>query len=86
MSALARAQERTRTCAFWRRGTLPGQYSRSQRRLHDGRYEDSAFGAMGSDNVDLFGLPYKGAYDNFLIIVSFVFNALTVWYAWKWVV
>jgi len=27
---------------------------------------------------NLFGLPYKGAYDNFLIIVSFVFNALTV--------
>lgn len=34
---------------------------------------------------NLFGLPYKGAYDNFLIIVSIVFNALTVWYAWKWV-
>jgi len=34
---------------------------------------------------NLFGLPYKGAYDNFLIIVSFVFNALTVWYAWKWI-
>jgi hypothetical protein len=39
--------------------------------------------------LNLFGLPYKGAYDNFLIIVSFVFNAvfnaLTVWYAWRWV-
>jgi len=35
--------------------------------------------------VNLIGLPYPGAYDNFLIIVSFVFNALTVWYAWKWV-
>jgi putative exporter of polyketide antibiotics len=34
---------------------------------------------------NLFGLPYKGAYDNFLIVVSFVFNALIVWYAWKWV-
>ncbi len=34
---------------------------------------------------NLFGLPYKGAYDNFLIIVGFVFNALTVWYAWNWV-
>ena len=34
---------------------------------------------------NLFGLPYPGAYDNFLIIVSFAFNALTVWYAWKWV-
>jgi hypothetical protein len=35
---------------------------------------------------NLVGLPYKGAYDNFLIVVSFVFNALTVWYAWRWVV
>ena len=35
---------------------------------------------------NLIGLPYPGAYDNFLIIVSFVFNALTIWYAWKWVV
>ena len=35
--------------------------------------------------LNLFGLPYKGWYDNFLIIVSFLFNALTVWYAWKWV-
>ena len=34
---------------------------------------------------NLVGLPYKGAYDNFLIGVSFVFNALTIWYAWKWV-
>ena len=34
---------------------------------------------------NLFGLPYKGAYDNFLIIVSSVFNALIVWYAWKWI-
>ena len=33
---------------------------------------------------NLFGLPYKGAYDNFLIIVSFVFNGLTIWYAWQW--
>ena len=36
--------------------------------------------------LNLFGLPYEGAYDNFLIIVSFVFNGLTVWYAWKWVI
>jgi hypothetical protein len=35
--------------------------------------------------VNLFGLPYPGVYDNFLIIVSIVFNALTIWYAWKWV-
>ena len=33
---------------------------------------------------NLFGLPYPGMYDNFLIIVSFVFNAFTVWYAWTW--
>ena len=34
---------------------------------------------------NIFGLPYPGAYDNFLIIVSFVFNALIIWYAWRWV-
>jgi hypothetical protein len=34
---------------------------------------------------NILGLPYPGAYDNFLIAVSFVFNALTIWYAWKWV-
>lgn len=28
---------------------------------------------------------YHSAYDKFLIIVSFGFNVLTVWYAWKWV-
>lgn len=33
---------------------------------------------------NLAGLPYKGAYDNFLIGVSFVINAVTVWYAWQW--
>lgn len=33
---------------------------------------------------NLFGLPYPGAYDNFLIGVSFALNALTVWYAWRW--
>jgi hypothetical protein len=34
---------------------------------------------------NLFGLPYPGLYDDFLILVSFVFNASTVWYAWTWV-
>jgi hypothetical protein len=29
--------------------------------------------------------PSRKLVRNFLIIVSFVFNALTVWYAWKWV-
>jgi hypothetical protein len=35
---------------------------------------------------NLVGLPtYPGAYDKFLIGVGLVFNAVTVWYAWKWV-
>ena len=34
---------------------------------------------------NLLGLPYVGLYDNFLISVSFVFNALIAWYAWTWV-
>ncbi|MBC7877607.1 MAG: hypothetical protein H7Y59_10600 [Anaerolineales bacterium] len=35
---------------------------------------------------NLIGLPtYPSAYDKFLIVVSLVFNSLTVWYAWKWV-
>ena len=35
---------------------------------------------------NLVGLPgYPGAYDKFLIAVGLVFNAITVWYAWKWV-
>jgi hypothetical protein len=33
---------------------------------------------------NLFGLPYPGMYDNFLIGVSFVFCGLIVWYAWTW--
>ena len=34
---------------------------------------------------NLISLLYKGAYDNFLIVVSFVFNAMVIWYAWRWV-
>jgi hypothetical protein len=35
---------------------------------------------------NLIGLPtYPSAYDKFLIVVGLGFNALTVWYAWKWV-
>jgi hypothetical protein len=35
---------------------------------------------------NLIGLPtYPSAYDKFLIIVGLVFNAITVWYAWKWI-
>lgn len=33
---------------------------------------------------NLLGMPYKGHYDNFLLIVSFVFNAIVFIYAWKW--
>ena len=35
---------------------------------------------------NIVGLPYKGAYDNFLIAVSIVLNGLTIWYAWQWMV
>jgi hypothetical protein len=35
---------------------------------------------------NIVALPYPSAYDNFLIGVSFVWNALTIWYAWNWVV
>jgi hypothetical protein len=35
---------------------------------------------------NLAGLPYKGMYDNFLIGVSFVIDALIIWQAWKWVI
>jgi hypothetical protein len=35
---------------------------------------------------NLVGLPtYPSAYDKFLIVVGLAFNALTVWYAWRWV-
>lgn len=35
---------------------------------------------------NIVGLPtYPSAYDKFLIAVSLVFNALTVWYAWNWI-
>jgi len=34
---------------------------------------------------NVIGLPYPGTYDNFLLIVSFGFNLLTIWYAWRWV-
>ena len=35
---------------------------------------------------NLAGLPYDGLYDNFLIVVGFVFNGLIIWYAWAWTV
>ncbi len=33
---------------------------------------------------NLAGLPYPSAYDNFLIVVGLLFNAVIVWYAWTW--
>jgi len=36
---------------------------------------------------NLLGLPtYPSAYDKFLIAVSLVFNVLTIWYAWNWII
>jgi len=36
---------------------------------------------------NLIGLPtYSSAYDKFLIIVGLVINAITIWYAWKWII
>lgn len=35
---------------------------------------------------NLAGLPYPGLYDNFLIFFGFVFNAMIIWYAWRWTV
>ena len=41
--------------------------------------------AAGWFLFNLFGLPtYKGHYDKFLLIVSMVFNAITIYYAWTW--
>ncbi len=40
--------------------------------------------AVGFVVFNLAGLPYPGVYDNFLIVVSFVFCGLIVWYAWGW--
>jgi len=34
---------------------------------------------------NIIALPYPSTFDNFLIGVSFVVNALTIWYAWNWV-
>jgi len=35
---------------------------------------------------NLVGLPtYPSAYDRFLILVGLGINAITIWYAWRWV-
>lgn len=34
---------------------------------------------------NLIGLPtYPSLYDKFLLVVSMVFNGVTIWYAWYW--
>jgi hypothetical protein len=36
--------------------------------------------------VNIVGLPtYPSAYDKFLIVVGLIFNAVTIWTAWRWV-
>jgi hypothetical protein len=35
---------------------------------------------------NIVGLPYPGAYDNLLIVVSLVLNAVIAWHAWTWVI
>jgi hypothetical protein len=36
---------------------------------------------------NLVGLPtYPSAYDKFLLVVSMVFNGMTIWYAWTWII
>jgi hypothetical protein len=35
---------------------------------------------------NLVGMPYPGAYDNFLIVVSLGFNGLIAWHAWSWAI
>ena len=44
----------------------------------------SIVASVAAIGFNVVGLPYSGAYDNFLIIVSFVFCALIIWYAWAW--
>ncbi len=35
---------------------------------------------------NLVGLPtYPSLYDKFLLVVSMIFNGVTIWYAWNWV-
>lgn len=40
--------------------------------------------AVASILFNVIGLPYKGAYDNFLIVVSMGLCAAIGWYAWTW--
>ncbi|MEM6931899.1 MAG: hypothetical protein AAF602_33510 [Myxococcota bacterium] len=40
--------------------------------------------AVAAVLFNLAGLPYKGFYDNMLIVVSFAFNGAAVWVAMTW--
>lgn len=40
--------------------------------------------SVGLIIFNLGGLPYPSAFDNFLIVVGFVLNALIIWFAWTW--
>ncbi|MGO2050294.1 MAG: hypothetical protein ACTH2E_07505 [Microbacterium sp.] len=33
---------------------------------------------------NLMGMPYKGFFDNMLLVVSFGLNAFVIWIAWAW--
>jgi hypothetical protein len=35
---------------------------------------------------NIVGMPYPGAYDNFLIVVGLGLNALIAWHAWSWAI
>ena len=40
--------------------------------------------SVGLVLFNIVGLPYDGLYDNILIIVGFIWNAMLVWFAWSW--
>lgn len=44
----------------------------------------SLVAAVASVLFNLAGLPYKGAYDNFLIGVAIVLLGMVAWYSWGW--
>ncbi len=41
--------------------------------------------AIGLLGINLAGLSGYSSNDKFLFIVGFVFNVLTIWYAWNWI-
>ena len=69
-------------------GTLPliqDEHFERKRRLRVLRWV-TIIAAIMLFLFNLVGLPtYPGLYDKFLIAVGLIFNAVTIWYAWKWV-